>query len=173
MLVWWIRGRVREKKMLTLENTEFWMRKWFMKKRESDRQKYGNPWVKVAVLFVWSPLFQQDQINKPDKERKWWMEAFAEMVLRFLTAGDGGGLDSKVAWTECAFIVVCVDSESNFTRHGIKCEEERKLPPDAKKVWHLWLLCYNCSVWVSWIVRHGNFVAAGNTLVWGPILTIN
>ncbi len=56
------------------------------------------------------------------------------MVLRFLTAGDGGGLESKVAWTECAFIVVCVDSESNFTRHGIKCEEENKLPPDSAEV---------------------------------------
>lgn len=32
-----------------------------------------------------------------EKERKGWMEASAVMVLRFLTAGDGEVLESKVA----------------------------------------------------------------------------
>lgn len=61
------------------------------------------------------------------------MKAFAIMVLRFLIAGDRGDLESKVAWTECAYIVICVDSESNFKRHSVKNEEKSKLPPDAVK----------------------------------------
>lgn len=61
------------------------------------------------------------------------MEALAMMVSRFLIAGDRGALESKVAWTECAYIVICVDSESNFKRHSVKCEENSKLPPDAVK----------------------------------------
>lgn len=61
------------------------------------------------------------------------MEALAMMVSRFLIAGDRGALESKVAWTECAYIVICVDSENNFKRHRVKCEENGKLPPNAVK----------------------------------------
>lgn len=58
--------------------------------------------------------------------REGWMEALAMMVLRFLAAWDRGALESKFVWTECAFIVIYVDSESRpkFKRHVVKCEEK-------------------------------------------------
>lgn len=58
----------KEKGWLLSTEHSGWMGKWFMKKREKVRAKYGSPWVKVAVLSVWSPLFQQDQRNAGEEE---------------------------------------------------------------------------------------------------------